>query len=673
MNEELGQASFKITADISGLESQLNKAKASLNSVKTSTDLGGLRVNTEGFSGSVGDYNKWLQAQKSVDWSAVEAEQKKAAEAELEEARAIGELYAQKQRLAEANRTQAETEGLAAKAARGFNQVMDGIKSVITGAGDAIEGSFMRTKDSIEDLGYRGRAVLIGLGTAVGAFAVSSIKEFAKYDQAFADTQESAEKALSKLKAGFGQVLAPMAEAAYGLVEFASENQAAVNGVVGFIGVLAGSAGLIALLSKLKAALAFTGGLMGTFVGAISLVAGLGAYITSAGNAGNDFNETLAEAKEREETLAKATEKLNNAQAAYGKSLSEVAEEIAEINYERDKAFRDYQQNLKQIQVDHQKTVDELTQQIIDANYDYNKAVEERNAEFAVSQAKEAKEHQKKIDELTAQLNFLQRYNNKYNQEKLAQVEFAIAKENRLYQQQTKAEQEELDLRNEQDKKARDEKLAKYQAELDEELAFMDKHREDLNSVRNVILLDEIEKLNQQYAEQQRSYDKQIAMAQEKGAAAAESWADAYADYLNTNKQVEEAYKNMGKRASKNWFESLADAGNNFLRSDNSIFGDFWRMLDEGLYQGFSRLQGYATGGFTGRGGANDVAGIVHRGEYVIPAEAVDQNTGTPKLGNTVVNINVSGTFATSAQERRKVAEQIAQALTQTNNARSLA
>jgi len=38
----------------------------------------------------------------------------------------------------------------------------------------------------------------------------------------------------------------------------------------------------------------------------------------------------------------------------------------------------------------------------------------------------------------------------------------------------------------------------------------------------------------------------------------------------------------------------------------------------------------YATGGFTGRGGRMQPAGIVHRGEYVIPQQYVNQSTGLP-------------------------------------------
>jgi len=41
----------------------------------------------------------------------------------------------------------------------------------------------------------------------------------------------------------------------------------------------------------------------------------------------------------------------------------------------------------------------------------------------------------------------------------------------------------------------------------------------------------------------------------------------------------------------------------------------------------------FAEGGYTGRGGKYEPAGIVHRGEYVIPKEGVNQATGLPKAG----------------------------------------
>jgi len=46
----------------------------------------------------------------------------------------------------------------------------------------------------------------------------------------------------------------------------------------------------------------------------------------------------------------------------------------------------------------------------------------------------------------------------------------------------------------------------------------------------------------------------------------------------------------------------------------------------------FGKGNGYASGGFTGVGSVDEIAGIVHKGEYVLPQSAVDQSTGMPKL-----------------------------------------
>lgn len=45
---------------------------------------------------------------------------------------------------------------------------------------------------------------------------------------------------------------------------------------------------------------------------------------------------------------------------------------------------------------------------------------------------------------------------------------------------------------------------------------------------------------------------------------------------------------------------------------------------------GGRRYGGYSEGGYTGPGGKNEIAGIVHRGEYVVPKEQVNQMTGLP-------------------------------------------
>lgn len=65
-------------------------------------------------------------------------------------------------------------------------------------------------------------------------------------------------------------------------------------------------------------------------------------------------------------------------------------------------------------------------------------------------------------------------------------------------------------------------------------------------------------------------------------------------------------------------------------------------------------IPGWASGGYTGAGGANEVAGLVHKGEYVIPKSGVDQSTGLPKSvgGNRTTTIqNVWLGSAAAAKE----------------------
>lgn len=68
---------------------------------------------------------------------------------------------------------------------------------------------------------------------------------------------------------------------------------------------------------------------------------------------------------------------------------------------------------------------------------------------------------------------------------------------------------------------------------------------------------------------------------------------------------------------------------------------------------------GFAAGGFTGYGSPNDVAGVVHKGEFVLPQNMVDQSTGTPKVGGGI-NITIqAGALMGNDVEARKFAQLI--------------
>ena len=513
------------------------------------------------------------------------------------------------------------------------------------------------------------------------------------YQNTYSASTQRLANSLENLKASFGQAFAPMATVINNLASFIVANKEVVVVLGTFVGVVVGAGGIVWAIAKLipmiSSAIAWFSGLN---VAAKGVVLGLATVAATMAAISLVSSQTAGAT----EDLASGLDDGADAMEDFGVATGGAAGSVQDLNKQLDKLRRDYLEDLKQIEVRHLETIDNLTKQIKEANVNYRRAVEERNAAFRVSQAEEERVHQEKVDEIMTQIAFLQRYNNEYNRQKLANLEFALAKENNLYQRQTEAAREELELQNENDRKAYEEKRAALQAELDDELAFMNKHRDALKEVQDVILLDEIEALQRRYEEQKASYEEQANLAGAAGGSIANNLADKFNEAMkNSQLSIAQSGTSAGDAFGSsffgkvmNWFDQvLNNSVGKFLFGESagmtadteqkkiveyykSKYGDNWKS--EWTRQGMGAIPaGYAVGGFTGRGATDEVAGFVHRGEYVIPANMVDQNTGTPKsLGNTIININVQGTFATSQSERRKVAEQIAAALEQVKRSR---
>lgn len=642
MADTIGEATVKITADLTPLQQAVNKVDQVVAPLK-GKELEGFKIRyDEKEFDSFQAYTEEINRQQQ-EWESYVETQNQVAEATNTATTSTESLTkAVEQTSAEAQKTTGP-----------INTLTDAVSKYAQMA----EGSFLRAKSAIQDAGRVGRTALIGLSAAFVAFGKSSLKEYAKYSQEAADTQEKLSDSVSKLKASFGQMLQPFMNVVAGMFDWASKNPQIVGGVLSLVGVLAGSAGLIALVTKLSKAIVALKTTAGGIIGIVSAAVGVVASLVIQNTA---FDETLAETAEREKELDKWNEKLSDSYTKMNDSIRDAGKSMAD-------AVDSFQQSLKQILVNHEETVQTLNDQIAEANKEYIQSVNERNAAFLVSQAEEEEAHQKKVDELMTQLNFLQRYNNAYNREKLEATKFALAREEALYKKRTEAEKAELDLQNAYDKQKRDEKLANYQKELADERAFLEKHAEVFKQVRDVILRDEVENLLKSFEATKQTYNNQVTVARNsynQMVADAKRATDningyLYAEFNGVMKRVETTYKGTIDRAYT-YAQGKTPTGQNYTGKVISA---------NAMAQILMALEGYDNGGFTGRGGVDEVAGVVHRGEYVLPQDLVDQTTGTPKIGGNIT-INLSGTFATSEAEKRKVANQIVEALKQTNYAR---
>ena len=508
------------------------------------------------------------------------------------------------------------------------------------------------------------------------------------YQESYSASVQRMNNALNDLKVAFGEAFAPVATVIANIATWVAQNKEVVAVLGTFIGVLVGAGGVAIALIKVtrlvQAAIVWFNGLAVSTKGVVLGLATVAATMVAINISSAKTAKALGEVSHNTSQTSEEMDNLAVSAGGVGGAVRNLTKDLEALT-------KQYKDDLKQIEIRHQDTINKLTKQIQEANVDYRRAIEERNAEFAVQQAKEEKTHQEKVDDIMTQIAFLQRYNNDYNKQKLTNLQLALQRENALYQKQTEATKAELELQNENDRIAYETKRQQLQAELDEELAFMEKHRADLQEVRGWILADEIDSLKERYEAQKASYLEQAGGASTGGYDVGKSYVQgvdsAIKDYtpevLNTASDLGSIAGDLmsgnfagafGKALSWiiqavesviNWFNSLPQEIDNYftgLTQRIQIAGDVIKKFIN---------PGFATGGFTGRGNPNEVAGVVHKGEYVLPQSMVDQSTGTPKaMGNTYITVNLSGTFATSQAERRKVADQIVQAINQNNKSR---
>lgn len=105
---------------------------------------------------------------------------------------------------------------------------------------------------------------------------------------------------------------------------------------------------------------------------------------------------------------------------------------------------------------------------------------------------------------------------------------------------------------------------------------------------------------------------------------------------------------NVGKNIVNGLIHGIEDAIGGVGSAIGKVGSDISGAVSGALHK--IHIPGFATGGFTGTGGANQVAGVVHKGEYVVPQSQVDQSTGLPKaMGGSTQYVTIGNVYLQTA------------------------
>lgn len=385
-----------------------------------------------------------------------------------------------------------------------------------------------------------------------------------------------------------------------------------------------------------------SGGLTALLGGLAALGAGIGVTALI------DNLETTEElSKDFSQNVSEASGGLSDA----AKGAADTAKQLKKINEQMEEARENYRYSLAQLVAEKNENIATLTKTLTEEERAYNNAYNERLTSFNKTQNEELLTHQQKTRALQNQIDFLTKYNTAANQEQLSELQFALARENAEYQKSSELREKEFDAQTQTAKTEYEERRAENQKKLNEELALLRKHRDDVLSVRNVMLLDEIQTLKKQRDEQLKSLREQ-------------------------RNDIVSTLSSAGTTAG-------TAAGKNAAKAFNKAFGAEGIYFDKPTKYDVQKIGGktyvvpqFADGGFTGRGGKYDEAGIVHAGEYVVPREQVNQATGLPKQGalggvsSTNLTLNLAGLVFNTKSDKRQFANEIAKLINESSKAK---
>jgi len=542
-------------------------------------------------------------------------------------------------------------QNMRAAVTRGITDIMESIGG--SSIQSALEGIGKVFENVLGGIGYTIRTVQAGFAPFTGAISGAA----------------TATNALFSQFAPLMSLLAPVASVAGGsAIAFATLATSA------FIATkaMAGFNSILVLVSRHPV------------IAALSLIAGLITGIASAAGMGQ-LTDELDNAADSSIDIGKAMDDAQKSIMGSADGADDLAKKMAKINEQVQKVRENYRYALAELVSEKNKNIATLTSTLSEEQKAYDNSYAQRLASFSKNENEQLTTHAQKTRALQNQIDFLSKYNTTANQKQLSQLQFALARENAEYQKSTGLRQTEFDKQTESERAEYEKRRLANQAQLDADLGLLNAHRDEVNSVRGVMLRDQIQNLQYQRDEQLKSLREQATNSQTQGGIAGTGFSNAFTSALK-NMDV----KTTGTEKGNDFVAKFNDAMKLSVSNPKKFWEPMVKSFDNvlGLMSGKLEIKngqivmksggggGWADGGFTGTGGKYEPAGIVHRGEYVIPKEQVNQATGLPKAGaagggqNITVNLSMNGVMTSTRADERAIASRMGQLLNETLRAK---
>lgn len=474
----------------------------------------------------------------------------------------------------------------------------------------------------------------------------------------------------------------------FALADFIQNNQQAVitvgTGVATMIAFAGGAYVAVKAVNALK--LALTSLAKHPAIAILTLTAGL---LASLGVSAlmDSLDEADTSAGNLEANLSDLAPSLDSASS----SANKLAKQLARIDESVQKANDDYRYQLAQLVKQTEDNIAQTRKQLDEENKSYQKAYSDRFNEYSKSLLDETEEHDKQVSLLTTQIDFLKRYNNTYNRDKLSNLQFALAKENAQYQAQTSLLKTQYDEDLQALIEQHNAKLQSYQDELSKERSLLERHAEDVASIRDVMLLDEIDSLKKSRDEQLKSLQQQRADALDQAGQTNDALLKKTQEYLDKlNKQSAEAGKKAGENLGNSWLDGLEKKlEDRKIEMNKNTKNPFIKYFTGGdVVQSY--MGGPVRAGNPYLVGENPDGSINKTTELFIPNQSgrimnagdlqdsiVGAGGSTPLGGDgakqdITINLELTGVFASSPAEQRAAARQMLNRINEELRAKSL-